>query len=65
MWMMMSETQRWIWADGQVTQVGEVVELFLDFDPVGPDWPPGDAKAGLENGEPPQKEGSDARQDRH
>lgn len=65
MWMMVSETQRWRWADGRVMQAEEAVEVFLDFDPVCPHWPPGDAWPSLENSERSQKGDSDDRQDRH
>ena len=36
MWLMLSETVRSVRDDGMVTQVWTHTEVFLDYDPVGP-----------------------------
>ncbi len=60
MWMKVSDAQRWIIEDGRMMLVREPVEVFLDFDPVCPHWPPCDISRELENREPQQKGRSDA-----
>lgn len=66
MWMILAaETQRWIWKGGAMARAGESVEVFLDFDPVCPGWPPDDAQHDLDNTEMPQKGGSDVQQHCH
>lgn len=65
MWRMAFEAEWSVWEGRDVTQGSAPTEVFLDFDPVCPQWPGADAAASSAYPAPvAQKGGQDAGQDR-